>query len=191
MLYNLLAFFLCCHGKVSVSATETDTDTNFTDLEINDTQIIYDKKVSPTDPKKSPPPGLYEIPIISPQNSDSLNQANIPYMATTPYPQHEAATGSLSSTGEERLYPNRHPPPYEPASETSQQTADYSYTQAGIPYTATSPYYCQPRAATRSYHSHGRTRHGSLTGIPPVYLMPLTSDGTVVLIRPPNYAWRK
>ena len=188
MLYNLLAFFLCCHGKVSVSAMETDTDTNFTDLEINDTQIIYDKKVSPTDSKKSPPPGLYEIPIISPQNSVSLNQANIPYTATTPYPQHEAATGSLSSTGEEHLYPNHHPPPYEPASETSQQTADYSYTQAGIPYMATSPYYRQPRAATRSYHSHGRTRHGSLTGIPPVYLMPLTSDGTVVLIQPPNYA---
>lgn len=189
MLYDLLAFFMCCCGKISAS----DTNTNFTDLEIDDTKIDidYDIKIPPTDPEKCPPPGPYEIPTDPQQTADSLTDAKTLYTATPPYSQPQSATGSLS-TGEERLYPNHRPPPYEPKTPIvpQRQTADYSFTQAGIPYTAATSYYRQPRAVTRPYYRHGRTTHASLDRVdrmaPPVYLMPITSDGTVVVMQPPN-----
>lgn len=200
MLYNLMAFVQCCRNDVKVSAEETLTDTDFPDVEINDTKITFENKVSPTytDTKICPPP--YETPTVPQQTADSLAQAGIPYTATnrpSPYPQprppsiyarHQAATGTFS-WAEERPYPNHYPPPYETPF-VPQQTVDGYYTQAGIPYSAASPYYRQPRAATRPYHGHGRSRsHASLTdtGVPPVYLMPVTSDGRVVLVRPPYY----
>ena len=202
MLYNLFAIVMCCRGEDGVSADseETVSDTMFTDVKINDPrpQIDFDKKVSSSpqatdsDSKKSPPP--YETPIYSRQTEDSLTEAGVPYTVPidSPYPRprprsyysQRQSTGSIS-WAEERPYPNQYLPPYD--------TAEDSYTQARFPYIAGSPHR-PPRAATRSYYRDGRsrrTRHGSLTdtadrSVPPVFLMPLTSDGTVVVIRPPS-----
>ena len=200
MLYNLLSLVLCCQGNVTAFSEGTVTDTDFSDVDINDSQIAFDTKVSPTDPKKYPPP--YETPVVPQRTADFLTQAGIPYTATSPYPQPrppsiytqpQAATGSFS-WAEDRPYPNQYPPPYE-TPKIQQRTADDSYTQTGIPYTAASvsPYYRQPRAATHQYHGHDRRTHASLTDmpvvVPPVYLMPTTSDGRAVLIRPPYYRW--
>ena len=206
MLYNLLAIMLCCHDSVRVSAEETTStisDTDSIDVEINDTQIDFDNKVSPTDPNQCPPP--YETPVVPQQTADSLTQAGIPYITvSSPHPalrppsiytQPQATTVSFSRA-EERPYPNHYyPPPYENSIIPQQTAHDDSYTQAGIiPYTAASSYYRRLRAATtRPYYGHSHTAHSSLTStvdqlVPPVYLMPITSDGTAVLIRPPYYS---
>ena len=66
--------------NIGASTLEDVTDAHLTAVGINDTQIVFDNKVSP--PRECPPP--YETPIVPQQTASFYTQTGIPYQAASP-----------------------------------------------------------------------------------------------------------
>ena len=66
--------------NIGASTLEDVTDAHLTAVGINDTEIVFDNKVSP--PHECPPP--YETPIVPQQSAGFYAQAGIPYQAASP-----------------------------------------------------------------------------------------------------------